>query len=231
MIKITGLHKRYGDRTVLHIPAYTFEAGKRYAVIGANGSGKSTLLKILGGTLKPTDGAAVFKDGAKVAYMPQKSYGFDLSVEKNLSIVCKDKASVQAALAAFGLSKLRKKNASKLSGGETQRLCLARTMLTLHDVLLLDEPTAAMDILSAKRAEEVIQNTVAGKGATLVFATHSAQQAKKLADFVVFMHEGAILETVPAADFPAKAAMPETQAFLEYFGGAFAQPPQKETEV
>ncbi|MDR3216532.1 MAG: ATP-binding cassette domain-containing protein [Clostridiaceae bacterium] len=215
MLTIENLKKRYGERTVLDIERLEFEDGKRYALLGANGSGKSTLLKILAGTERASEGRTVFPDGVKTAFMPQHAVGFKLSAENNLRIVCNDKALIAAALKEFDLGTLKSKNAAKLSGGETQRLALARTLLVPFTLLLLDEPTAAMDLNSAQAACDAIKRAVTDSIATLVFATHSLPQAVRLADFLIFMDGGVIAEVMSSECPLTDVKDVRAQAFLK----------------
>ncbi|MDR2634956.1 MAG: ABC transporter ATP-binding protein [Clostridiales bacterium] len=215
MITIEKLKKKYGDRTVLDIESLNFANGKSYALVGANGSGKSTLLKILAGIERPTDGVVKFTAGVKIAYMPQRSVGFKIGTAANLRLVCGDKARIDASLESFGLTELRRKNASKLSGGETQRLALARTLLVPFNLLLLDEPTAAMDINSAVAATEEIRKAVKNAGAAFIFSTHSLPQAKELSDFIVFLDGGKVAETIPSESPLSEVADDGAKAFLK----------------
>ncbi|MCL2817813.1 MAG: ATP-binding cassette domain-containing protein, partial [Clostridiales bacterium] len=149
MIELSGVRKEYGGRCVLDIKSLRIERGKRYALLGANGSGKSTLLKILAGTVKQTEGAITSGVSGKkaVGYLPQTPYGFSFSVLKNVLLALDDeperRAKAEAACEAVGMGALINADASKLSGGETQRMAFARIISMPRQLLLLDEPTAA----------------------------------------------------------------------------------------
>ncbi len=203
MILIT-CKKTYGDRVVLDVD-FTFEEGKKYALIGANGSGKSTLLQIIDGQLKPDHNSKI--DGvenAKICYMPQSSYAFDMSLKSNVFLGCPARFKecdrvfynnrVFKLIDDMGLWKLRFKNAAKLSGGETQRMALCRTLVQKHDILLLDEPTSAMDISATSIAESVLSSYTDEYSPTLIFATHSLKQAERIADTIIFLKDGKIVE-------------------------------------
>lgn len=203
MIKINA-NKKYGDRVVLDVDL-EFEEGKRYALIGANGSGKSTLLKILDGQLK-AKGEKQLNGADNVGYMPQNSYAFSMSLKSNVFLACPDASRFDRKTRIYyndrcfelidkmGLWKLRYKNAAKLSGGETQRMALCRTLVMKHDMLLLDEPTSAMDVAAAVIAENVIEEYCKTFAPTVIFATHSLKQAARLADEVLFLHDGKVIE-------------------------------------
>lgn len=193
MIRISGIKKLYNGLPALNINELEF--GRfRYALVGANGAGKSTLLKIIAGILKPECGTAVIENNQKVVYMPQKSMGFNMSVAANFKI---SSPNYLAAAQRLNLTALLKKNAGALSGGETQRVALVRTLLAKSDILLLDEPTSATDMENAAVAEEMIIE----QNKPLIFATHSLAQAERLADYIVFMDRGEIVEVLPAAEF------------------------------
>lgn len=205
MIKVTA-KKTYGDRVVLDVKDLVFEDGKKYALIGANGSGKSTLLNVIAGQLK-AEGKVEFDKRATIGYMPQTSYAFSMSVLRNIMLPCKAMERRERVYRAngliedLGLKKLKRKNASRLSGGETQRMALARTLMVKCDVLILDEPTAAMDVEQAKTVIELLNRENEFYKNTLIFATHSLKQAEALADVVIFMSEGKAAEISDAKTF------------------------------
>ncbi|MEG1756714.1 MAG: ATP-binding cassette domain-containing protein, partial [Clostridia bacterium] len=151
MIRLVEIQKKYGDRMVLDIPALSFVPGGRYALLGPNGSGKSTLLRIISGVIRPDVGMVTCDVPDKeIGYLPQTPYAFDLSVLKNVMVAADQvrtaKQSALAALRCVGMEALADLRGNRLSGGETQRMALARMMVKRHSVLLLDEPTSAVDI-------------------------------------------------------------------------------------
>lgn len=224
MIEIKA-KKKYADRTVLDVDL-VFEQGKRYALIGANGSGKTTLLKILGKQLKAQ--GSVREDGIKnTCYMPQNSYAFSMSLKKNVFLACPDLDRIRdrkmriyyndrchTLIDDMGLWKLRFKNAARLSGGETQRMALCRALVVKHDLLLLDEPTSAMDVSAAMTAESVVRNYCDRFSTTLIFATHSIKQAERLADEVIFLHEGKAIERGVPSEILNAPTSEELKTFL-----------------
>ena len=203
--------KTYDKKVVLDVDGLIFEKGKRYAVIGSNGSGKSTLLKIIGGLIKPDKGAFFETDfpvdGNTVCYMAQTSYAFDLSLKRNVYVACPDiprlksrekrlyfKNRCNKIISDMGLWKLRNKNALKLSGGETQRMAMCRVFANKHELLLLDEPTSAMDVGATAIAEKILLNYCDEFAPTVIFATHSVNQAARIADEILFLSDGKIAE-------------------------------------
>lgn len=221
-MEIRGLSKTYQGKRVLDLPGFTFHPNTRYAVIGANGSGKSTLARLLAGVI-PADPGASISGGGPVGYMPQKSLGFHLSVRRNLRLGAKDAQAVERCerlAAELGLDALAKRDGGSLSGGETARLALARVLAGRWDVLILDEPTAAMDVPSALRAEDCLLRYQRETGCTLILITHAFGQAERIGQQVLFLHEGRLWEHGPAEQVLHHPALPETRQFLRF--GAFA---------
>ena len=216
-MRISAFSKTYEERTVLDFPGIELESGKIYAVIGANGSGKSTLAKVLAGIIAP-DRRGKLLDGGTVGYMPQKNYAFRMSTRANILLNGTDKARAEELIDALQLRPLADKRADRLSGGETARMALARLMMKKYDLVLLDEPTAAMDMETTLLSEERIGQYVRETGCALILVTHSLQQARRIADEVLYFHKGDLLERGPkdrVLDCPEKA---QTKQFLEFYG-------------
>ncbi len=197
MIKITNLIKKYGDRVVLDIDNLTVNNGEAVAVIGPNGSGKSTLLKILGGIIKQSDG--VISKPESILYLPQQSIPFDKTVTKNILFGArgdmeKAKKKADALMSELGLTELRDKKATTLSGGELQKTALCRLLINGCELLLLDEPTAAADIEGAELIRKAIAKYRDETGCTLIMTTHSPAEAKTMADRIILLHDGKIAE-------------------------------------
>lgn len=208
--------KTYGSRRVLNFTGISLEPGKVYALIGANGSGKSTFAKILAGVLKSDSGRLAL--GAKVGYMPQKNYAFRMSTRANLLLSTRDSARADRLLEALHLTDLADKRADKLSGGETARMALARLMMQRYDLVILDEPTAAMDLETTALSEEAIARYVRETGCCLLFITHSLRQAQRTADEILFFQNGALLESGPAARLLNAPESAELTQFLAFYG-------------
>lgn len=235
IVEIKNLIKQYGDKIVLDIENLKFEEGKKYALIGANGSGKTTLLKILADIEKdylgnirtiPYQNADTEQEFSankrlQVGYMPQRSFGFSMSVLNNMMLayplkdrkLSKEKAITM--LEKLKLTSLNKKNASKLSGGETQRLALGRLFAAHFELLLLDEPTASMDIDSTSIVEQVLDEYIKENNSTLIFATHSIRQAERFADIIIFLSQGKVVEEVLSTKLLSAPQTDELKNFLK----------------
>ena len=216
-MNISAFSKTYEGRRVLNFPGMELNPGKIYAVIGANGSGKSTFAKILAGSLK-ADKAGKYADGMKVGYMPQKNYAFRMSTKRNILINGTDEQRAAELMDAIQIRHLEKKRADRLSGGETARMALVRLMMKSYDLVLLDEPTAAMDMETTLLSEKLIVRYVQETGCALVLVTHSLQQARRIADEVWYFHKGELLESGPKERILQEPEMAETRQFLEFYG-------------
>lgn len=204
----------YGARTALSDVSIEIASGEILAVLGPNGSGKSTLLRILSLLELPTEGD-VLVDGRSVpkparlarrrelALVPQVAYMFRGSVQDNVEYglrkrgVARADAREKAAatLEWVGLSALAGERASKLSFGQAQLVSLARAVVLDPRVLLIDEPTAALDFCNAAAVERLMQTWARDKKRSVVLVTHDADQAERLADRVTILSEGRAVAT------------------------------------
>ena len=209
--------KTFDGRTVLDFPGMELQPEKIYAVIGANGSGKSTFAKVLSGILE-ADRKGRYFDGGTVGYMPQKNYAYRMSTWNNLLLNGKDVSRAEKLMDAIQIRHLEKKRADRPSGGETARMALARLMMRSYDMVLLDEPTAAMDMETTLLSEKLIVEYVRETGCSLVLVTHSLQQARRIADEIWYFHKGKLLESGPTEKILEAPAMAETRQFLDFYG-------------
>ena len=216
-MKISAFSKTYDGTGVLDFPGMEMKSGTVYAIIGANGSGKSTFAKILAGIL-PADRKGKLLDAASGGYMPQKNYAFRMTAKANILLNGKDEDRATNLIDALQIRHLENKRADKLSGGETARMALARLMMRRYDVVILDEPTAAMDMETTSLSEELILRYVKETGCTLILVTHSLQQARRVADEVLYFHKGKLLETGKKETVLYNPTMAETRQFLDFYG-------------
>ena len=229
-IQVEGLQKRYGDRTVLDVESLSLESGFSYALVGPNGSGKSTLIRMLSGVEAATAGRVDVKGDATreslaVGYMPQKSYVFGFSVFRNVALALEGsarargevEARVREALEAVGMADMADSRGSGLSGGEAQRVALARMLVQDLDVLLLDEPTASMDIAGTMLVEEALRAYRERTGCLLLTATHAPSQARRISERAVMLSAGRVVEHGPTDAVLTNPSSDAGREFLSYW--------------
>ena len=207
--------KTYHGVKVLDFPGLELQPGKIYAILGANGSGKSTFAKIAAGIL-PADRKC--RIPGSVGYLPQKPYAFRMTLRKNILLTAGRPEQADELMRTLSLTELKEKRADRLSGGETARMAMARLMMKRYDMVILDEPTAAMDMESTSAAEELILKYVRETDCVLILVTHSLQQARRVADEAIYFHKGRLLENGPAEHVLYHPALAETRKFLEFYG-------------
>ena len=190
-MKTNAIRKTYKGRLVLDMPSLDLEVGKVYSIVGANGSGKSTFAKILAGIVDSDEGEGALAD---VGYMAQKSYAFNMSLEKNILINGDDKERCKKLMEVLNISHLACNKAKTLSGGETAKMALARIMMKDYKVLILDEPTAAMDRESVSLAEELIKEYCKQTQCVTILITHSLEQARRMSDEIIEIDYGKIIK-------------------------------------
>lgn len=224
-LRLEGAGYAVGGKALLSDIDLTIWPGRRLVVMGANGAGKSLLLRLCHGLIDPTSGRRVWADGsarpAAQAMVLQRPVLLRRSVAENLDYPlalagqARDarRATVQATLARFGLGPMADRPARLLSGGEQQRLAVARAWAMRPQVLFLDEPSSALDPSATRIIEEMIAGFSA-EGITVVMTTHDLGQARRLAEDVAFLHRGRLIETGPAAAFLSGPQSPEARAFL-----------------
>ena len=216
-MKINPFSKTYEGRTVLDFPGMELRPGRIYAIIGANGSGKSTFAKILAGIL-PADKKGKFIDSGSIGYMPQKNYAYRMSTRKNILLNGADGSRAERLMDALQLRHLENKRADRLSGGETARMALARLMMKPYGLVILDEPTAAMDMETTLLSEKLILEYVRETNCALILVTHSLQQARRVAGEVLYFHKGTLLEAGSKEQVLYEPVKAETKQFLEFYG-------------
>ncbi|WP_428645027.1 ATP-binding cassette domain-containing protein [Roseibium sp.] len=214
LLQVRGLSFTAGRERLLHGVNVTVRKGSRTLIMGPNGAGKSLLLRLMHGLLQPDEGQILWQGeplDAKArraqAMVFQRPVLLRRSVLANLKFALsvrglkgKDKAErMENALALAGLTHLARRPARVLSGGEQQRLSLARALALEPDLLFLDEPTANLDPASTAAIENLVLQANA-RGVTIVLVTHDAGQAKRLGEDVIFLQDGRVAETGPASE-------------------------------
>ena len=194
-------------------------AGPSTIILGANGAGKSVLMRLMHGLLAPTSGRVIWGSAGRQAMVFQRPIMLRRSALANVVYALKlarvpDAEGVaMEALHEVRLAHVAQRPARVLSGGEQQRLALARAWALHPEVLFLDEPTASLDPGATREIENVI-NAFDAAGTKIVMATHNLGQARRLADEIIYLHQGRVLERAPAEQFFAGPATPEAAAFV-----------------
>lgn len=215
-------------RAILDRVSLELGHGKRTVILGHNGAGKSVLLRIVHGLLRPSSGSVRWPGAEphgrprRQAMVFQRPVMFRRSALGNLHFALRiaktpayeRDARARAALARVGLTTIAEQPARVLSGGEQQRLAIARAWMLEPELLLLDEPTANLDPGSTHAIERIV-NAIHAAGTKIVMVTHNLGQARRLADEIVFLHGGRVLEFAPAEAFFRKPATAEAAAYLE----------------
>jgi tungstate transport system ATP-binding protein len=200
-------------------------AGAPTVLVGPNGSGKSTLIRLAMGLIAPTAGRITWggradSDGRRRAMVFQRPVMLRRSAAGNVAYalhaagIARDMRArrVPELLERVGLAHIADRPARRLSGGEQQRLALARALARDPEILFLDEPTASLDPASTKAVEDIVRG-VAQSGVKVVMATHDLGQARRLAGEIAFMLRGTLHECAEAERFFTAPATPEAAAF------------------
>ncbi len=236
LIEVINLYQRYGERDILKNINLSIEQGEVFALIGPTGTGKTTLLRLIDLIDEPASGK-IFFNGAdtaapmavrlgmrrRMAFVLQKPVVFNLSVYDNIAYALRWrgikgsrlKEKVNHFIDVVGMSDYSSRNARYLSGGEVQRVAIARAIALEPEVLLLDEPMANLDPLSASRIEELISGIIKSCAATIIMATHDLAQGQRLADRVGVLMNGELMQTGGARDV---FASPRNREVAEFVG-------------
>lgn len=230
---MSKLKQVYCDRTVLQIDHLEIEAGEIFSVVGPSGAGKSTLLRLLGLLEKPTSGVldvsigehpfsainATIAQRRQVTMVFQRPFLMSRTVFDNVAYGLRirgkyDEQAVWDVLERVSLTQLAKASAHTLSGGEMQRVAVARALVIEPQVLLLDEPTANLDPYNARIIEDLIREQHERYQTTIALITHNIFQARRLATRVGLMWNSQLVEVAPKDDFFESPKDERTQAFL-----------------
>lgn len=234
LIKIINAGKKYDDRWVVRNVSLDVNAGETCVLLGPSGSGKSTLLKMVNRLVEPDEGEILFNNKLVTEYNPielRRQIGYvvqsiglfpHLTVEENISILLKHlgwkkseiKERVEYLLNFIGLepSIYRRKYPSQLSGGEAQRVGVARALSADPPVLLMDEPFGALDPVTRRRLQDEFALLKEKLNKTIIFVTHDVYEAVILADRIALIREGKLIQYAdpltlyqnPASDFVEK---------------------------
>ena len=217
-----------GARRIIHALSATFDAGPRTVILGPNGAGKSVLLRLCHGLLLPTSGTIAWNSPEIPGAARRQAMVFqrpvllrrtalgNVTYALKLAGVASGEREERAleALRKVGLETLADRSARVLSGGEQQRLALARVWALRPEILFLDEPTASLDPGATHEIERIIGDMHAA-GTKIVMVTHNLGQARRIGDEILFLHQGRLVERAPCDQFLKHPASPEAASFLE----------------
>ena len=226
LLEVKDIKKFYDSKVVLDISYLSFEESKIYAIIGPNGSGKTTLINILSLLDKPNSGYLFFKEQniynksttntlkirRKMTLVHQKPFLFKTTVYNNVAYGLKIrgeanenvKEKINKSLEMVGLPGFEKRDSHQLSGGEAQRVVIARALALEPDILFLDEPTANIDMRHIDVIERIIKKINHKTKTTVIFTTHDLSQAYRLADRIISLLDGKLVSHVPENIFRGK---------------------------
>jgi tungstate transport system ATP-binding protein len=227
-LRVDGLSLKLGGKLLVNMDKLTLDPRSVTVIMGPNGAGKSLLLRLVHGLIAPTQGWISWGEVAcgeatrsTQAMVFQKPVLLRRSVASNIDFVLRLRAGTSAQrrarceelLTRVGLSGQAEQPARLLSGGEQQRLALARALATRPKVLLLDEATASLDPASVQMIEQIVLATSTDE-TKVIFVTHDIGQARRLADDVAFLHHGELVEHRPAEAFFAQPSSEAAKAYL-----------------
>jgi tungstate transport system ATP-binding protein len=217
-----------GDVTILDQISLKLEAGRPTVLIGPNGAGKTTVLRAAMGLIRATSGSITWggretSPPTRRAIMFQRPAMLRRSAAGNIRYAlaaanvprAQREARASELMADVGLKGLERRPARRLSGGEQQRLALARALARDPAILFLDEPTASLDPAATKAIEDIVRN-ISARGVKVVMSTHDLGQAKRIAGDVVLLHRGRLIEGAPAEQF---FSAPRTQEAKKFIAG------------
>jgi putative ABC transport system ATP-binding protein len=216
-LETRGLSRKVGARALFDDVSISVAAGEILAVVGASGAGKSSFLRLLNRLDEPSAGTVLIQATdyhaiapqelrRKVGMVMQTAYLFPGTIASNIAFGPRQRGEVlpgeqiAALLERVGLSGFASRDIGHLSGGEAQRVALARTLANAPDILLLDEPTSALDETSVHGIEELISGIVRERRMTCIIVTHNRAQAERLADRTMVMDAGRLVAIGPTRE-------------------------------
>jgi tungstate transport system ATP-binding protein len=226
-LELRGVCLSIGTAELIREVSSTLQAGPKTVILGPNGAGKSLLLRLCHGLLTPSAGTVHWHGAGKTnaarhqAMVFQRPVMLRRSVAANIAYALALHGTpkparaglIAEALAMTGLAAIAERPARVLSAGEQQKLALARAWVLRPQALFLDEPTASLDPAATHAVEEIIKK-IHARGCKIIMTTHDLGQAKRLADEVLFFHQGRLIEQTHADSFFEKPDTAHAQAFL-----------------
>jgi len=227
-LELHELSYAVGDTQIIRSISARMEAGPRTVILGPNGAGKSVLMRLCHGLLAPTAGRIIWHGARNGDVRRHQAMVFQRpvvlrrsalgNVMYGLKLAGKSRSECELramdVLEVVGLAQHAARPARVLSGGEQQRLALARAWALGPDVLFLDEPTANLDPSAAQDIESII-NAIHASGTKIIMTTHNLGQARRLGDEILFMSNGRLMEHAPIDRFFREPASAEAAAFIK----------------
>ena len=234
MIEVRNVLVQRNKRAVLDVASLDIKRGETLAIVGPNGAGKSTLLLALAQLLPTTRGEILFNGKPlrqwdeleyrrKISFVFQSPLLLDMTVEQNIALGLKFRGiskeetheRVGRRIKQLGIESLSKRRASQLSGGEAQRVSLARAFVLEPELLLLDEPFAALDPPTRKKLIDDLSALLAEDHRMAVFVTHNLNEAAKLSQRIAVIIDGVVRQVGTAKQIKSKPADETVKAFLQ----------------
>lgn len=226
-LELNAVSYSVDDTPLVREVSTKLNSGTRTIILGPNGAGKSLLLRLCHGLIQPTAGTIDWQIANGNLLKQQQSMVFQRpvmlrrSVSANIAYVLalhgtpknEHQHKIEEALSLVGLDQLANRPARVLSAGEQQKLALARAWVTKPQVIFLDEPTASLDPAATYAVENTI-NAIHEHGTKIIMTTHDLGQARRLADEILFFHQGRLIEQTPARTFFGQPRTELGQAFL-----------------
>lgn len=226
-LKLENLGFAANGREIIQSISCEIDAGTRTVILGPNGAGKSVLMRLCHGLLQPTAGRVTWRNASVTRRARGQAMVFQRPVMLRRSAIANVIYALKLAgiaatecrlraedvLEAVGLSRIAARSARVLSGGEQQRLALARAWALGPEVLFLDEPTANLDPNSTRDIESII-SAIHASGTKIIMSTHSLGQARRLGDEILFLSDGRLVERAAAGEFFKQPKSPEAASFL-----------------
>ena len=226
LLRASNLGYTAGKRVILDDISFELRRGQITTIIGPNGAGKSTLTNIVNGLISNFEGEIERAPGLRIGYLPQKVYVntlMPLSVSRLLRLIHDSSdQEIEHALAQTGVSYLRQRQVRSLSEGELKRVLLARTTLGQPDLIVLDEPTAGVDI-ELRRTMWDFLDQINAQGTTIILTTHYLEEAERMCRNVAIIDEGHIIQN---SSMESLLKQLNSETFVLYLRDSLEQAPQ-----
>ena len=214
LISGKDLSLKFGERNILSDVSLSINKGEIVTLIGPNGAGKTSLVRVVLGLQKPTSGQLVRQNKLRIGYMPQKLHieaSLPLTVKRFLRLAAKDQQAIEESLQLTGIPQLIDSPMQSLSGGETQRVLLARALLRKPDLLVLDEPVQGVDVAGQSALYRLIAEIRDQRGCGVLMVSHDLHLVMAATDTVICLNQHVCCHGHPES-------VTEDPAYLELFG-------------